>query len=313
MKRKLLAVLMAVCMTTTFVGGSTVVWAAQEENAEKDEVIVTMPTTSEPEAGFDPAYGWGAGEHVHEPLIQSTLTVTNTDLSIGMDLATDYSVSEDGLTWTVKIRDDVKFTDGEPLTAEDVAFTYNNCRDNSSVNDFSMLKEAVAVDDTTVEFHMNTPFAVWPYTMAIVGIVPEHAYDENYGQNPIGSGRYIMKQWDKGQQVIFEANPDYYGEAPTMKKVTVLFMEEDAALAAAQAGTVDVAHTAASYSDMSVDGYDLFSVQTVDNRGFNLPATEAEEIDGVTYGNDFTSDVEVRRAINIGIDREEMIQNVLYG
>ena len=313
MKRKLLAVLMAVCMTTTFVGGSTAVWAALEESTGKDEVIVTMPTTSEPEAGFDPAYGWGAGEHVHEPLIQSTLTVTNTDLSIGMDLATDYSVSEDGLTWTVKIRDDVKFTDGEPLTADDVAFTYNNCRDNSSVNDFSMLKEAVAVDDTTVEFHMNTPFAVWPYTMAIVGIVPEHAYDENYGQNPIGSGRYIMKQWDKGQQVIFEANPDYYGEVPTMKKVTVLFMEEDAALAAAQAGTVDVAHTAASYSDMTVDGYDLFSVQTVDNRGFNLPATEAAEIDGVTYGNDFTSDVEVRRAINIGIDREEMIQNVLNG
>ena len=283
MKRKLLAILTAVCMTATFVGGSATVWAAQEESAVKDEVIVTMPTTSEPESGFDPAYGWGAGEHVHEPLIQSTLTVTNTDLSIGMDLATDYSVSEDGLTWTVKIRDDVKFTDGEPLTAEDVAFTYNNCRDNSSVNDFSMLKEAVAVDDTTVEFHMNTPFAVWPYTMAIVGIVPEHAYDENYGQNPIGSGRYIMKQWDKGQQVIFEANPDYYGEAPTMKKVTVLFMEEDAALAAAQSGTVDVAHTAASYSDMSVDG------------------------------NDFTSDVEVRRAINIGIDRDEMIQNVLNG
>ena len=66
--------------------------------------------------------------------------------------------------------------------------------------------------------------------MAIVGIVPEHAYDENYGQNPIGSGRYIMKQWDKGQQVIFEANPDYYGEEPKIKKLTVLFMEEEAAL-----------------------------------------------------------------------------------
>lgn len=94
MKRKLLAILTAVCMTATFVGGSATIWAAQEESAAKDEVIVTMPTTSEPEAGFDPAYGWGAGEHVHEPLIQSTLTVTNTDLSIGMDLATDYSVSE---------------------------------------------------------------------------------------------------------------------------------------------------------------------------------------------------------------------------
>ncbi len=59
-----------------------------------------MPTTSEPESGFDPAYGWGAGEHVHEPLIQSTLTVTNQDLEIGLDLATDYHVSENGLTST---------------------------------------------------------------------------------------------------------------------------------------------------------------------------------------------------------------------
>lgn len=311
MKKKLLSVLLGGCMAVSVLGGSI---SAQAEESIKSEVVVTMPTTSEPEAGFDPAYGWGAGEHVHEPLIQSTLTTTTTDLKIGLDLATEYSVSDDGLTWTVKIRDDVKFTDGEPLTAEDVAFTYNNCRDNSSVNDFSMLEEAVAVDDTTVEFHMNRQFSVWPYTMAIVGIVPEHAYDENYGQNPIGSGRYIMKQWDKGQQVIFEANPDYYGEAPKMEKVTVLFMEEDAALAAAQAGQVDVAHTAASYSDIAIDGYSLFTASTVDNRGFNLPAIPASESeDGTVIGNDFTSDVEVRRAINIGLDRNEMIENVLNG
>lgn len=279
----------------------------------KDEVVVTMPVSSEPESGFDPAFGWGAGEHVHEPLIQSTLTVTTKDLKIDKDLATDYKVSEDGMTWTVTIRDDVRFTDGEPLTAEDVAFTYNNCKEKSSVNDFTMLDKAEAVDDTTVEFHMTKPFSIWPYTMAIVGIVPEHAYDENYGQHPVGSGRYIMKQWDKGQQVIFEANPDYYGEAPKMKKVTVLFMEEDTALAAAMAGQVDVAHTAASYSDQKIDGFDLLSVQTVDNRGFNLPCIEPEEKDGITYGNAFTADVNVRRAINIGIDRDELIEHVLNG
>ena len=93
--------------------------------AEDQSVVVTMPTTSEPESGFDPAYGWGAGEHVHEPLIQSTLVRTTKDLGIENDLATEYSCSDDGLTWTVKIRDDVKFTDGEPLTASDVAFTFN--------------------------------------------------------------------------------------------------------------------------------------------------------------------------------------------
>ena len=290
-------------------GGETGAGRTEEEAS----VIVTMPVTSEPEAGFDPVYGWGAGEHVHEPLIQSTLTTTTTGLEIGMDLAVDYSVSEDGLVWTVTIRDDVYFTDGERLTASDVAFTYNLCAQNSSVNDFTMLEEAVAVDDVTVEFHMNRPFSIWPYTMAIVGIVPEHAYDENYGSNPIGSGRYILKQWDRGQQVILEANPDYYGPEVKMKRVTVLFMEEDAALAAAMAGQVDVAHTAASYADQAIAGYGLMRVESVDNRGINLPAVPAREENGVTVGNDVTCDIAVRRAINIGIDREEMIENVLNG
>lgn len=140
--------------------------SSQTAEAEtRDSVVVVMGPTSEPEAGFDPAYGWGAGEHVHEPLIQSTLTVTTPDLKIGYDLAEDVQTSEDGLTWQVKIRDDVRFTDGEPLTAEDVAFTYNTLKDTSSVNDFTMLKEAVAVDDTTVEFHMNRPYSIWPYTI----------------------------------------------------------------------------------------------------------------------------------------------------
>ena len=149
--------------------------------------------------------------------------------------------------------------------------------------------------------------------MAVVGIMPKHAYDENYGQNPIGSGRYQLKQWDRGQQMIFEANPDYYGETPKIKTVTVLFMEEDAALAAVLADQADVAHTAASYSDQEIEGYHLMAVHTVDNRGFNLPCSEEETRDGIVYGNAFTADVNVRRAINIGIDREEMIEHVLNG
>ena len=288
---------------------------AAEQRARSGEVVVAMDPNSEPAAGFDPAYGWGAGEHVHEPLIQSTLTVTNPDLTIGYDLATDYSVSEDGLTWTVTIRDDVSFTDGERLTANDVAFTYNTVKDSSSVSDFTMLDYAEAADDRTVVFHMNRPFSIWPYTMAVTGIVPEHAYDSaTYGASPIGSGRYILKQWDRGQQVILEANPDYYGGEPLMKKVTILFMEEDAAFLAAQAGQVDLAYTSATYSDQQIEGYALASYATVDNRGFNLPAVpEQTDAQGRTVGNDLTADVRVRRAINMGIDRQEMIDHVLNG
>lgn len=323
MKRKGIACLLAGSLLLGSLWGCSADSRSQADSSVSAEgeshdasVVVAMGPTSEPEAGFDPAFGWGAGEHVHEPLIQSTLTVTNTDLTIGYDLATDVSVSEDGLTWTVTIRDDVYFTDGEPLTAEDVAFTYNTVKESSSVNDFTMLDQAQALDDTTVVFTMNRPFSIWPYTMAVVGIVPAHAYDPaTYGTNPIGSGRYILKQWDRGQQVILEANPDYYGEKPAMEQVTILFMEEDAAFLAAQAGQVDVAYTSATYSMETVEGYSLASYASVDNRGFNLPAVPAGEVNenGVPVGNDFTSDVLVRRALNIGVDRQEMIDNVLNG
>ena len=319
MRKRWISLLLAAAVTVTALAGcagdTSEDQSAVQQRIENSSVVIAMDPNSEPEAGFDPAYGWGAGEHVHEPLIQSTLTVTNTDLTIGYDLATDYTVSDDGLTWTVTIRDDVKFTDGEPLTAEDVAFTYNTVKESSSVNDFTMLDYAESSDDTTVVFHMTRPFSIWPYTMAIVGIVPEHAYDSaTYGSNPIGSGRYILKQWDRGQQVILEANPDYYGDAPEMEQVTILFMEEDAAFLAVQAGEVDLAYTSATYSDQEVEGYSLASYASVDNRGFNLPAVEeTTDSEGRTVGNDFTADVLVRRAINIGIDRQEMIDNVLEG
>lgn len=306
----------AVCLAV-FCGAALLTGCGKEKETKEDtsSVVIAMDPSSEPEAGFDPAFGWGAGEHVHEPLIQSTLTVTKEDLTIGYDLAEAYSVSEDGLTWTVLIRGDVCFTDGEPLTASDVAFTYNTVKTSSSVQDFTMLDYAEADGDTTVLFHMTRPFSIWPYTMAVVGILPEHCYDSgNYGTHPVGSGRYILKQWDKGQQVILEANPGYYGEQPRMKKVTILFMEEDAAFLAARAGEVDLAYTSATYSDQSIQGYELLSCATVDNRGINLPTTP-QKVDekGRKTGNDFTSDVQVRRAINIGVDRQEMIEHVLNG
>lgn len=315
-KRKLAAFLACFLVLSLIAGcGGSSSESRSDTSENRSSVVIAMDPNSEPEAGFDPTFGWGAGEHVHEPLIQSTLTVTNADLTIDYDLATDYSVSEGGLLWTVHIRDDVKFTDGEPLTARDVAFTYNTVKESSSVNDFTMLDYAEALDDTTVAFHMTRPFSIWPYTMAVVGIVPEHAYDSaTYGSNPIGSGRYILKQWDKGQQVILDANPDYYGEQPNMQRVTIVFMEEDAAFLAAQAGEVDLAYTSATYSDQTVEGYSLAAYESVDNRGFNLPAVPEQTTEsGETIGNDFTADVQVRRAINIGVDRQEMIDHVLNG
>ena len=283
-------------------------------------VIVAMNTGSEPAAGFDPLVAWGCGEHVHEPLIQSTLITTDENLEFAGDLATEYSCTEDGLTWTFKLRDNARFSDGEPLDADDVAFTVNAVIENpASEADLSMVDEAVAIDATTVELHLNKPFNALLYTLAVLGIVPEHAYGDDYGEHPIGSGRYLLERWDRGQQAIFAANPDYYGDAPLMERVVVVFMEEDAALAAVAAGEVDIAFTYATHAGQSFDGYELVSYATVDSRGISLPCDpsggERASEDGLVYevGNDVTCDIAVRRAINYAVDRDAVIEGVLSG
>lgn len=284
------------------------------------QVVIAMNPTSEPAAGFDPLVAWGCGEHVHEPLIQSTLITTDEDLNFVNDLATDYLCSSDGLVWTFTIRDDVVFSDGEPLSARDVAFTVNGAIDSAmSEADLSMVDRAVAVNDTVVELHLNKPHNALLYTLAVLGIVPEHAYGPEYGRNPIGSGRYVLERWDKGQQVIFTANPKYYGRKPSMERVVVVFMDEDAALAAVQKGEVDIAYTYATHARQAFEGYELAAYKTVDSRGVSLPSVPAggtKLVEGdmaFSTGNDVTADVAVRRAINCGLDRDAVIEHVLDG
>lgn len=284
------------------------------------QVVIAMNPTSEPAAGFDPLVAWGCGEHVHEPLIQSTLITTDEDLNFVNDLATDYLCSSDGLVWTFTIRDDVVFSDGEPLSARDVAFTVNGVIDSAmSEADLSMVDRAVAVSDTVVELHLNKPHNALLYTLAVLGVVPEHAYGPEYGRNPIGSGRYVLERWDKGQQVIFTANPKYYGRKPSMERVVVVFMDEDAALAAVQKGEVDIAYTYATHARQAFEGYELAAYKTVDSRGVSLPSVPAggtKLVEGdmaFNTGNDVTADVAVRRAINCGLDRDAVIEHVLDG
>lgn len=286
-----------------------------------NQVIVSMPKSSEPASGFDPLFSWGCGEHVHEPLIQSTLITTNTEMEFENDLAVAYECSSDGMEWKFTIRDDVFFTDGEPLTARDVAFTINGIKENPACEcDLSMIERAEAVDNVTLLIHMQRPYNALLFDLAVIGIVPEHAYDSaTYGSNPIGSGRYILEQWDRGEQVILKANPNYYGQAPSIERVIAVFMDEDASLAACLASQIDVGYTAATLVDSaSPQGYEVFQCESVDSRGISLPTIDAgnsKESGGKVYkaGNSVTSNSALRKAINFATDRQRMVDRVLNG
>ncbi|MBM7599814.1 peptide/nickel transport system substrate-binding protein [Virgibacillus halotolerans] len=291
-------------------GGDNDSKQTKEETAKKDELVLAVG--GETDEGFDPTTGWGM---YGSPLFQSTLLKYDKDFNVENDLAKDYKVSEDGLTYTVEIRDDVKFSDEEPLTAEDVVFTFRTAKESGSVIDLSNLEKVEAIDDYTVEFKLKQPESSFITLFVTTGIVPKHAYDDSYNENPIGSGPYQLVQWNKGQQLIVEANPYYYGDKSEFKKLTFLFLEEDAAFAAAKSGEVDVVAITPSFAKQNVPGMDLVELDTVDNRGIVFPYVKSgeETADGAPIGNDVTADETIRKAIDIAVNREALVDGVLDG
>jgi peptide/nickel transport system substrate-binding protein len=281
-----------------------------QKDTAKEELILAVG--NEPETGFDPALGWG---QYGSPLFQSTLLKRDHDLNVTYDLATSYGVSDDGKVWTVKLRDDVMFSDGKPLSAEDVQFTFETALSSGSVLDLNILETVVVRDSTTVEFHLRNANSTFIHSLLTLGIIPKHSYGDEYSENPVGTGPYQLVQWDKGQQIIIEENPNYYGKKPFFKRITFLFLNEDAAFAAAKAGQVDVAYIPASFSKNKVTGMQLEAVQSVDNRGIMFPYVSSGEKtkDGKPIGNDVTADIAIRKAINVAIDRQALVDGVLEG
>ena len=306
----IVAVIAVIAIAAVALGGGS------SQHAANELVACVAAHGEEPEFGFDPMHGWGYHDSGTEPLIQSTILKRDKDNNFVNDLATDYDISSDFKKYTVTIRDDVNFTDGSKLTANDVAFSYNTAKEFGEGADLSSMKEAKA-DGNKVVFTLEKPDSTFINKLTDVGIVPEANYNnDTYGQNPIGSGPYKLAQWDKGQQFILEKNPDYYGKEPYFDKITNLFLDSDAAFAAIKNGDVDIAEVPVAYANETVKGYHMEYFDSIDVRGISLPTqkdTGKVSEDNVTIGNNVTGDPAIREALNIGIDRQALLDGALNG
>lgn len=285
--------------------------SAREKRIANDELIVAIG--SEPETGFDSTTG---GHGSITKVFFSTLFKRDKELGWANDLATGYRVSDDKLTWTISLRDDALFTDGTKVTAEDVAYTYRTAKDSGSDIDLTMIDSIKAVNDTTVEFKLKRPYSPFIERLAYLGIIPEHAYDENFKDNPVGSGPYKFVQWDKGQQVIAAANENYYGEKPEIKKLTMVFLSTDTAFEAVKNGTIDIAAINGTLANQQVKGAQIVDIPSIECYGVCFPMVPREgklAADGAEMGNDVTSDIFIRKALNTAVDREKIVSGILNG
>ena len=236
-------------------------------------------------------------------------------------LAESWEVGDGGLSYTYTLREDLKWSDGEPLTADDVAFTINTSRDQEWINHFSSTAnlEATVIDDRTVKITSAVPDPKLP--LMDVYILPKHIW-EPVAQGDIttyealdgvGSGPFTLQEWKSGQSWTMVANPNYYKGTPAIDQVVFrVFTNGDAMVAALQQGEIDAAHSVPSSSFESLGDTEGIEAVFGQQGGFTELAMNGMA-GGLGDGHPALQDVEVRHAIHRAIDKQALFDRVILG
>ncbi len=247
------------------------------------------------------------------------LTKPGKDLAPAPDLAESWTTSADGLSWTFKLRSGVKWSDGQPFSADDVAFTFNDIVAKPDLgaqnrNNFSAVKSVTVVDPTTVRFDLSRKFsALTSYLAYNAGIVPKHVLSAdplktnsfNKGV-PVSTGPFKVEKYTSGQSVSLVRNENYFGPKPYLDRV-VFTVVPDANTQIAQALSGDISilildDKAAVSRVKSAANLSVVSRPLVQYYWLALNQTDPR----------FT-DVKVRQAFVQAIDRQAIIKSVELG
>ena len=236
-------------------------------------------------------------------------------------LAESWEGSEDGLTWTYTLREGLQWSDGEPLTAEDIAYTINRSRDEEWINHYSTVQnlEATALDERTLEIVSSVPDPKLP-TMDVY-IVPKHVYESisvddltSYDAlDGVASGQYSLDEWRSGQDWTMVKNPNWYGPDNGIDRIVFrVFSNPDAMVAALQRAEIDAAYNFSSNAFEQLDTDENIEVVAGLQGGFTELALNGMA-GGIGDGHPALQDIDVRHAIFHAVNREGLFQRVANG
>lgn len=315
MKRRLISILAILGLSVGLLAGC----GGTKEHSIAEDGVRAYVGGNLFESSLDPIKGAMSYGY---PFISNALVKVAPDSSYVGDLAKEWTISEDGLTYEFQLKEGITFSDGSAFDAEDVVFTYEMVKEHQAYNenvDLTRLDQVIAEGSNKVVFQLKEAYSPFLDTVAMLQMVPSDNYDsETFDTMPIGTGAYKVAQYDANQQIILQANENYFEGAPEIKKVTILCMDQEAAFSAAKAGSLDIVMVGSSYVAQEVENMHLERFETMDVRNISLPIKPVQTVvdkEGkeVTVGNAVTSDLAVRKALNMGINREEIIQHAFHG
>ena len=246
-------------------------------------------------------------------LLYDSLLKTNAKGEVIPNMATEWSASDDGLTWTIKLRKGIKFIDGTSFNAQTLKRHLELVQDPKVRMPlrfiWASVKSLTVLDDYTVQYHLHAPFAPFEDLLSVF-VPPSHKaltpYDSTkLNQNPVGAGPYKLAEWVRGERMTLVRNDDYWGKKPTVEKIVFQVVPETATrVAMLRSGQLDL-----SYSPTPAD---VASLEADSNITVARPLSTRMIFMGMNTQKGPTKDKLVRQAFNYAVDKQAITDKILF-
>lgn len=319
--------------TNTFIPASDKSKSPAAAQSRTDTLIIGMEDFK---GLFNGIYGESAYDNYVNGALFDSLMDLKSDGTYEPSVAKKWEISDDKLVYTYYLRDDVKFSDGTPLTAEDVAFTLTVMHDKSYDGPSDMIKAMIkggkeykegtateiegikVIDKHTLEITTTEANSSALRSVGLSSIIPKHYYGKDYKQGnldymkdlhqkPLGSGPYIMEAYVPGQEVRFVANEHYFKGKPKIPKLIYKVTSSDTNIQTLQAGETDMEIQITVSKD---------NVELLKSLGFldiTLYPTNGYGYIGFNHNDPKFKDKRVRQALTYGLNREEIVEAAYQG